>query len=158
MKLLLVVLLLLLLGATSARAQYAIPPLALESRELQAAQTPTASTGSMVLGGLALGAAGFFGGGYLGAILADRSSDLEFAALTGFAVGAVIGETIGLPLGVHLANKGRGEYAPSLLVSAGIAAVGLALASSGDDHLEYLIPVPIIQLIASIAIERRTAN
>jgi hypothetical protein len=156
MKALLVVL--LLLGATSAHAQNAVPPLVLESREWRAAQTPTASTGSMVLGGLLLGAAGFFGGGYLGAIIADRSSDLEFAALTGFVVGAVIGETAGLPLGVHLANKRRGEYAPSLLVSAGIAAVGLALASSDDDNLEFLIPVPIAQLIASIAIERRTAN
>lgn len=156
MKVLLVVL--LLLGATSAQAQYAAPTLVGGSRELRSAQTPTASTGSMMLGGLALGAAGFFGGGYLGAIIADRSSDLEFAALTGFVVGAVIGETIGLPLGVHLANKGRGEYAPALLVSAGIAAVGLALAASGDDHLEFLVPVPIAQLIGSIAIERRTAN
>jgi hypothetical protein len=117
------------------------------------------SDGRMILGGLLGGAIGFFGGGFAGAVINDTDdSEDDLAALAGFALGAVIGETLTLPLGVHVANRRQGNYGLSLLASAAITGVGIALATSGDDRLEYLIPVPVLQLFSSILIEKRTSN
>lgn len=113
----------------------------------------------MILGGLLGGVIGFFGGGITGALINDTDdSEDDLAALAGFALGAVIGETLTLPLGVHLANHRQGSYGFSLLASAAITGVGIAIATSGEDRLEYLIPVPVLQLVSSILIEKSTSN
>ena len=152
-------LLLLLLPATlhaqAPRASSRFDPAATQP-QLQA--RTSASDGRLILGGLAAGAVGFFAGGYVGALIADDASADEFAALGGFATGAVIGETIGVPLGVHLANRRQGKLLPSVFASAGISAIALFAATRGEDHLEYLVAVPLIQLVTSIAIERGTSR
>ena len=113
----------------------------------------------LILGGLLGGALGFFGGGLAGALLNEpESSEDDLAVIEGFAIGAVIGETVTLPLGVHIANRRQGNYGYSLLAAAGLTAVGLAFATSGEDHLEYLFPVPVLQLISSVLIERNTTR
>ena len=113
----------------------------------------------MILGGLLGGAVGFFGGGFAGALINDdEDSEDELEAVEGFAVGAVIGETLLLPLGVNIANYRQGSYGLSLLAATAITAVGLAFATSGEDELEYLIPVPVLQLISSVIIEKRTTK
>jgi hypothetical protein len=122
------------------------------------AQEPTADY-RMILGGLVGGAVGFFLGGIAGAMINDTDdTEDDLAALAGFALGATIGETIALPLGVHIANHGQGNYVLSLLASAGITGVGVAIATSGEDRLEYLIPVPLLQLWSSIVIEKKTTK
>ena len=122
------------------------------------AQQPTAEY-RMILGGLVGGAVGFFVGGFAGALINDTDdSEDDLAALAGFALGATVGETIALPLGVHLANHRQGNYGFSLLAAAAITGVGIAIATSGEDQLEYLIPVPALQLVSSILIEKRTTR
>ena len=141
-----------------AQAPVASSQLDAHAVRLQTQNRTSASNGRLVIGGLAGGAVGFFALGYIGALIADDASDDEFAALGGFATGAVIGETIGLPLGVHLANGRQGKLLPSVLTSSGISALALFAATRGEDHLEYLLVVPLVQLVTSIAIERRTSR
>ena len=108
--------------------------------------TPTAI---LVGGGIVGGAAGLVGG-YLATPEAWRGSEY---APTGAIIGAVLGEALLLPLGVHLANEGRGDYRRSALISVGIAGAGLLLAvpTLGIS----LLAVPPIQLFQSIQAERR---
>ena len=124
------------------------------------AQQQPAHVGTLILGGLLGGAVGLFVGGYAGAFLNDSEDgnpdDLD--ALTGFLVGAIIGETVTLPLGVHLANKRRGNFGQSLLASAAATAVGLFIATRGEDHPEAVIPITIVQLGASVIIEQNTTR
>jgi hypothetical protein len=114
----------------------------------------------LTAGGIAGGAVGFVGGFYVGALLAfdDDGDDLDF--LSGGVAGATIGEGLLLPLGVNLANGGRGAYTTSALASLGIAAAGLfALQAVHYDPPGapiVLIAVPVAQLATSIAIERAT--
>jgi hypothetical protein len=118
------------------------------------------STLALAGGGLLGGAAGFFGGGFLGAVIAcdqDDAADEGFCAIGGFVVGASIGESALIPLGVHVANGRRGSYGLSLLASAAIAGVGLAAAIPQGEGA-WLIPVPLAQIASSIAIERATAR
>jgi hypothetical protein len=119
-------------------------------------------TGNMILGGLAGGAVGFFAFGYAGALLADRYADDGsdgWEALGGFAIGAVVGESVLLPLGVHIANRRQGDFATSLLVSAGIAAAGIGLTAAVEDMgIVFLPAIPVAQLISTIAIERKTTQ
>lgn len=160
---LLIVICLALLAVTSARAQgprrevLFDRPLALLPSVQQQQPAPV---GNLIMGGLIGGAVGFFAGGFAGAMLndSDDGDPDELDALTGFVVGAIIGETVTLPLGVHLANKRRGNFGQSLLASAAATAVGLFIATRGEDHPQAVIPVPIVQLGASVIIEQNTTR
>lgn len=118
-----------------------------------------AGTVGLVLAGLTGGTLGFFGGLYLGSAIGggNRICGDDACGLEEAAYGAVIGESVLLPLGIHLANHSRGNYGLSLLASAGIAAVGIAAISATDDA-SPLIAVPIAQIVSSILIERATAH
>ncbi|MEW5931380.1 MAG: hypothetical protein AB1941_28265, partial [Gemmatimonadota bacterium] len=103
------------------------------------------------------GAAGFLAG-----LAANRSCEGDEACLLPALAGAVVGETLGLPLGVHVAEGRRGSYALGALASVGVAAAGLGLMSlvgdSGPPAQGIAVMVPVAQLLASIAVERRTAR
>jgi hypothetical protein len=109
--------------------------------------------------GLLAGTIGFFGGGFVGAGIDKASSDgyEEWDGLYGFVVGAPIGESLLLPVGVHLANGRRGNLPLSVLASVGIAGTGIALAASAGDA-KILVAIPIAQLLACTAIERSTSR
>jgi hypothetical protein len=115
-------------------------------------------SGAGILGG----AVGFFGGAYLGAWIADSRDDGldDLDALHGALIGATLGESTLLPLGVHLANGRRGNVWLSALASVGLAAggVGLMEAAHWDAPAAPVIAVavPLAQLAAAIAIERAT--
>ena len=123
------------------------------------AQEPRRTTGRLVAGGLLGGAVGFFGGGIAGAAIACECADVEddLCALDGYLIGATLAEAPLLPLGVHLANDTSGNYFLELLASSAIAGVALGLASIEGNGV-FLIPVPPLQLLTSIAIERATAR
>lgn len=119
----------------------------------------SSSTIGMLGGGLLGGAVGFAVGALAGsavgggnAICGDDACGLEEAAW-----GAAIGESVLLPLGIHLVNRRRGNYGLSLLASAGIAGVGILAVDATNDGWP-LIPVPVAQLVSSILIERATAG
>lgn len=114
----------------------------------------------LTLGGLAGGAVGLVGGFYVGAVLASDDDGDDLDVLSGGVAGATIGEGLLVPLGVHIANGGRGSYTTSALASLGIAAAGLlALQAVHYDPPGapiVLVAVPVAQILTSIAIERAT--
>lgn len=121
-----------------------------------------APTVQLVLGGIAGGALGLYAGAHAGyavegigvrADLWERSSEY---APTGLLLGAIVGETLLLPLGVHLVNGRQGKYWSSALLSGGVTAVGLLLAlpTAGIS----LLVIPVGQLYTSVRNERATAQ
>ena len=114
---------------------------------------------AMAIAGVIGGTVGVFGGGLIGsavgggnAICGDDACGLEEAVY-----GAILGESVLLPLGVHLANGRRGNYGLSLLASVGIGALGILAVDASNDGIPLLV-VPVAQLITSIAIERTTSR
>jgi hypothetical protein len=99
------------------------------------------------------GAVGVFAGALAGAKL--TAHDCEDCALIGAVYGAMAGGSALLPLGVHLANQGRGNLGLSLLSSLAIGAVGLGVASATNSAV-VMLPVPVLQIVSSMLIERKT--
>ena len=118
----------------------------------------TQSVVLMVLSGVAAGAAGAMAVGYAGEKM-DKAScgpDEIFCGLGGAVVGAFVGETFALPLGVHIAGRKKGSYSLELLTSLGITALGVASANvTGGWSLAF---IPPLQLWACIAQELRGAK
>ena len=123
----------------------------------------TASTERLVLYGVGGGAVGLLAGGFLGAAVGGRDllnrCDFEqwVCALHASLAGAVIGESAGLALGVHLGNHRQGRYLPAMLTSLLIGAAGAALALELEDpEAPFILTLtPALQLVATILIERR---
>jgi hypothetical protein len=154
--------LLLALPAGAAHAQrLAAPMFPSEPGEPAAPRTAAAvpvgkrqSPAVLVVGGVLGGAAGAFAGGIIGAKAADNCGD---CALEGLAYGLVAGGSAALPLGVHVANGRRGNYGLSLLASLAIGGVGFGATLASHEN-GIMIAVPVLQLISSIVIERRTTR
>ncbi|HEU4464821.1 MAG TPA: hypothetical protein VFS53_07245 [Gemmatimonadota bacterium] len=148
------------LAPSELRLAWASPP----SAEWPAAESRSVaesrSAPVLTLGGLAGGAVGLVGGFYVGAVLASDDDGDDLDVLSGGVAGATIGEGLLVPLGVHIANGGRGSYTTSALASLGIAAAGLlALQAVHYDPPGapiVLVAVPVAQILTSIAIERAT--
>ena len=118
------------------------------------ADPDAAANWRLALGGVIGGAAG------LGMGLGVAAAGAEGPAA---AVLLVVGETVLLPLGVHVANHSRGNYGLGLLTSAGVAALGLFLAYQfGDDEtakqVAYISASAVVQLVAVVYVERKTAD
>lgn len=116
---------------------------------------PVPSKGAGVLAGtlglVAGGAAGYF----LEDALLCGPYD-EYCGLAGAAVGAALGESLLLPLGVHLSGGRQGNYAWSALASVGIGSAGLLLAVPTRGL--SLLAVPLWQLESAVRIERATSR
>lgn len=121
-----------------------------------------APTVLLVLGGIVGGALGLYAGAYAGyavegigvrADLWERSNEYVPA---GALLGAIAGETLLLPLGVHLVNGRQGKYWSSALLSAGVTAVGLLLALPTGGI--SLLVIPVGQLYTSVRNERATTQ
>jgi hypothetical protein len=107
----------------------------------------------LATGGVLGGAVGLFAGALAGARLTQN--DCEDCALVGAVYGAVAGGSALLPLGVHVANHGRGNFGMSLLSSLAIGGLGLAVAHESNSAA-VMISVPVLQIVSSILIERKT--
>lgn len=105
-----------------------------------------------VLAGAAGGALGLYGGAVAGLLATGNEGEWNF----GLIVGAFVGETLLLPIGVHLGNGSRGSFLGDLglsiltgLAGAGVAGLagtaGFAIGAAG-------------QLAAVVANERATAR
>ncbi len=114
--------------------------------------------------GLVAGAAGALGGALAGLVAscAGREDENESCYLNSWLWGAAIGESLAVPVGVHLANGRRGSLGLSLLASAGLGALGLALLEEThyDPPGAVLVSagIPLAQLVTTIAVERATAR
>lgn len=126
--------------------------------EPPAAEVRTASTPVMVAGGVGAGAIGFFAFGYLGAAIANHAGSYDdLDALVGAMAGATLGESVMLPVGVHLVNRRRGNLLPAMLVSTGIGVGAMTLAFASDNA--YVLPAALVgQLVSSILIEKATSE
>ncbi len=152
------------------------------SRIVSAQGQEQVPTRKMRESGLAFGIAGYLAGNWLGAkaeqeIRRARGGDLRHCANDCGHVGAVIlavlGGSTGVAAGVHFANNSRGDFTNEWLASLGIGALGagavvLATRPWDDQPLgmweevllsaSYLVAIPVLQLAATIHIERKTAD
>ena len=106
----------------------------------------------MVVAGTVLGAVGLFAGGALGVAAEDcNHHPSEFCGLGGAILGGLIGESIGVPVGVHLVGR-KGSLGGEIGTSFGVSFIGVlsAFASQGIG----ILFVPPVQLMTSIAFER----
>ena len=160
-------------GPAPAQAQWRVPSSVSRHPEATlAARSPTPivaleqrPTESLVLGGVLGGALGLVGGAIAGAGLeVAMGCDYDYCGIGGGLMGAMIGEVVLLPLGVHLANGWQGNYGYALLASAGSIAGGLLLsfaagAIAGESGIDVALwAIPVAQLVSSITIERRTSR
>ena len=127
-------------------------------------QVPPPAVKNVPRDGVTLGFAGLVGavggtfvGGVLGARLEDCEPYDDYCGLAGAVVGASIGSTFSVPLGVHLANQSRGNYAGSFLGSALVAGVGWSLTYATEDAVPLLF-IPVGQIVVSAIIERMTTK
>ncbi len=113
----------------------------------------------MTAGGLLGGAVGFAGGALIGATLGGGNAICgdDACGLEEAAYGAIAGQSILLPLGVHIANGRRGNYGFSLITSVVIGAAGIVAVDATNDGSPFIV-VPVLQLVSSILIERATSK
>jgi hypothetical protein len=104
----------------------------------------------LLVGGLVSGTAGFLGGAYAG----DRVSGCTPGCTDKASLGANIGMTLLIPVGIHLASGGEGSLRNSLLASAGVSVLG-ALASRhvGKPDVLHMV-LPVAQITAVIVTRR----
>ncbi len=121
-----------------------------------------ASTGRMYLYGTGLGLVGFFAGGSVGLALSSNCTGDDYCEFRGFLLGAAVGGTTAMALGVHLGNDRRGSFPLDLFTGAAIwgAGIGTAAATGWDDTVTLVVAigVPIAQLLATTAVERATGR
>jgi hypothetical protein len=122
-----------------------------------------APTAQLILGGLAGGALGLYAGAYAGNAVERAgirsgwwNSCIDCWVSAGPVLGAAALESVGVPLGVHLANGRRGQFWSSALLSLGIGTAA-ALLSEPTSGASLLI-APVAQIYTSIRIERATSR
>lgn len=103
------------------------------------------------------GAIGAVAGFAFGAIAFRSRSCGELDCWVPAFYAAMAGESLGVPVAVHLANGRRGRSGQALLASLAIGAGGLGVAMLTHDP-RLLLVIPIGQIASSIAIERSTAR
>lgn len=128
-------------------------------REAPRARQPSAPRPSARPGQPLLLAVGGAAGGFLGVGLGSQiGKDCETRCLTARGtIGPLVVGGVLIPLGVHLANRGHGDFVKSLLVSAAWAtAAGMAAGMSGEAWPVYAVAPG--QLLTSLLIERASTE
>jgi hypothetical protein len=110
------------------------------------------SNGAMVATGTVFAIAGLFGGAYAGAAMECGNDADSFCGLGGGILGAMAGEVLMLPMGIHHASN-RSAYDEKLKLSFAVMLGGLILApvTAGVS----LLAVPPVQLAMIIRAENR---
>ena len=125
------------------------------------------SIGRLAAGGLIGGLLGAVVGAAAGAAIAsDQDEDAQAGepwvdAAWGAAVGGAAGESIGLGTGVWLSNGKQGNLLIDIVASLVIGGIGFAVLSNNQDPPVapiVLVVTPLLQLGATIALERKTAK
>jgi hypothetical protein len=115
--------------------------------------------------GVLLGGVGFLAGG---AVVHRIASSCEsgtpnpdnWCAFEATLIGAAIGGTSGMALGVHLGNGRRGSFALDLLTGGAVWGLGMGIAASTQRHggraltRTLYLGIPVGQLAATVAMER----
>ncbi len=160
------------IAVAPAAGQWQRPPAAWSTTETWGGDTATRADNTqtfaarprslewLVLGGALGGAVGLVSGAFVGAVAGDVLSRGGCYSECGFGwmiLGAYAGEIVGIATGVHIANAGRGSYPLALLTStgAGLVAAVAVVGTVGDN---YALLIPVVQIAAVIAVERRTTR
>lgn len=119
---------------------------------------PPANELHLAFGGILAGMSGLVAGGFLGAQL-ERSGGCTDAwcGFEGGLIGAAIGSTVMVPIGVHLSNDRRGDLFRGFGASAAALAGGVAVSLVLRDGTPMLL-VPFAQVIGAVVAERRTSR
>ncbi|HLS48275.1 MAG TPA: hypothetical protein VK012_07125 [Gemmatimonadales bacterium] len=112
---------------------------------------------ALAMGGLLAGTTGLVLGAYAGAALEQSTGCAgdDWCGLGGGLLGAALGTTFMVPVGVHLANNQRGNLGQGIAASGFTLAAGIGFSMLINDARPMLL-VPLAQIISSIATERRT--
>lgn len=109
-----------------------------------------ASGGAAVIGAMVGGTVGLFAGAYIGGQTGCTELCIEIFS------GGLIGEVLGVALGAHAFNGGRGSLLKDLGTSAGVVGIGL-VGSALVDSDEVFVASLIGQVIAVSVVEVRTS-
>lgn len=118
---------------------------------------PMPSLVGPLAGGLVAGAAGLYAGALVGVGLSPHHGD-EWDDLGAALAGALLGEILMLPLGVHLGNGRRGSYGADLGVSTIGAIGGIGLLGITGGSTAGLALGATFQLAITTAQERSSAR
>ncbi len=110
----------------------------------------------MAMGGLAVGAVGFLVGWEMGNEMGGGDNPLFDGYEEGYWVGSAIG-AVGLGLGVHLANRGRGDLGADLLSSLLIGGAGVGIGYLADSE-GLMIATVFLQLAVTVHMDKSTAR
>jgi hypothetical protein len=140
--------------------RHAIRPPAAGDLPLQAAlvdSTPGRDDLTLAFGGVIGAIGGLLAGGFIGARieLAGGCSG-EWCGFSGGLLGAAIGSTVMIPVGVHFSNDERGDLEQVLGASGFALAGGIAFALVTQDATPLLL-IPMAQIISAVAVEKRTS-
>jgi hypothetical protein len=140
-------------------------PLGAQTAEPESApanSTEAPELGTVYAYGAAGGLVGFFTGGLAGLAFSHDCTGDDYCGLRGFLIGAAVGGTLSMAVGVHLGNDRRGSLPLDMLTGAAVWGVGIgtAAATGWDDSVTLIaaIGVPIAQLLATTAVERATGR
>ncbi len=115
------------------------------------------SIGGAIGAGVGLGLLGWLAGAMVGVGIGSVI-DCHMCELVGLAWGGLVGETTGLALGVHLGNGRRGNFALDWLTAAAASVAGIGLVAAADGVVLAAVATPILQLGATVAVERATGR
>lgn len=108
-----------------------------------------------IWGGVLGSAVGLFAGGLVGVAAAGQDG---YGAFGGLVVGAVLGEAIVMPLGVHHGNRKQGKLGRDLFASMAISGLGLLVAQGSNADGVVLPLALVLQIGATVATERYTGG
>jgi hypothetical protein len=105
---------------------------------------------AMAAAGLLGGAVGAAAGGLVTAVVFD-------SPYGGAVIGGLLGEGLLLRLGVHLANRGRGDYTTGLIPTLAMGYAGFLAAYAAPEEIRpaVVLAIPVSQLFFSIRGELR---
>ncbi len=148
---------LLLVTVTVPASSQRVSPGLVEWQAPELAWQPTPATrsaaenqyaGRKILGGVLGGAAGFFVGGFLGVQIADSESCYDWCGLIGAIIGASLLESIGLGLGLEVADPGEPKLLRRILLPTLVGGAGLLAAAVAESALPLLLVVPLQFVVA----------
>jgi hypothetical protein len=109
-------------SAVLAALLVAVPATAQQPAPASGTAASRRSTFALVAGGLAGGIAGTIAGVQIGKRIYEPDPTCEDCGRWGAGTGAALGSMVGVPLGVHLANRASGDLTQTLVRAAAVMA------------------------------------
>jgi hypothetical protein len=105
-------------------------------------------------GGLGLVAGAYLGAAFEVAVRDERENCFICLPVVGLAVGGLVGEAVGLGLGVHAGAGGCGTAGDHIVSALGIGGLGVMAAVATGEGV-VLVAIPVAQIVNALEIERK---